>query len=97
MHVRHLSLVDFRSYAVAELPLAPGVTTILGPNGQGKTNLVEAIGYVAALASHRVATDQPLVRFGAERAVRACGCRARTAARRSSSWSSTLAGPTGPG
>ncbi|MGB8381713.1 MAG: AAA family ATPase, partial [Dermatophilaceae bacterium] len=40
MHVRHLSLVDFRSYAVAELPLAPGVTTILGPNGHGKTNLV---------------------------------------------------------
>ena len=69
MHVRHLSLVDFRSYAVAELPLAPGVTTILGPNGHGKTNLVEAIGYVAALGSHRVATDQPLVRFGAERAV----------------------------
>ena len=43
------SLVDFRSYAVAELPLTPGVTTILGPNGHGKTNLVEAIGYVAAL------------------------------------------------
>ena len=62
-------LVDFRSYAVAELPLVPGVTTILGPNGHGKTNLVEAIGYVAALSSHRVATDQPLVRFGAERAV----------------------------
>ncbi len=68
MHVRHLSLVDFRSYAVAELPFAPGVTTILGPNGQGKTNLVEAVGYVATLASHRVATDQPLVRFGTERA-----------------------------
>ncbi len=69
MHVRHLSLVDFRSYALAELPFAPGLTTILGPNGQGKTNLVEAIGYVATLASHRVATDQPLVRFGAHHGV----------------------------
>ena len=69
MHVRHLSLVDFRSYAVAELPLAPGVTTIMGLNGQGKTNLVEALGYVATLGSHRVATDQPLVRFGAAQTV----------------------------
>jgi len=69
VHVRHLSLVDFRSYAVADLPLAPGVTTIMGLNGQGKTNLVEAIGYVATLGSHRVATDQPMVRFGAQQAV----------------------------
>jgi DNA replication and repair protein RecF len=69
MYVRHLSLVDFRSYAVAELPLGPGVTTIMGLNGQGKTNLVEALGYVASLGSHRVATDAPLVRLGAERAV----------------------------
>ncbi len=69
VHVRHLSLVDFRSYAVADLPLAPGVTTIMGLNGQGKTNLVEAIGYVATLGSHRVATDAPLVRFGAGQAV----------------------------
>ncbi|HNV14098.1 MAG TPA: DNA replication/repair protein RecF [Dermatophilaceae bacterium] len=69
MHVRHLSLVDFRSYALAELPLAPGVTTIMGLNGQGKTNLVEAIGYVATLGSHRVATDQPMVRFGAAQTV----------------------------
>ena len=69
MHVRHLSLVDFRSYAVAELPLEPGVTTLIGLNGQGKTNLVEAIGYLASLSSHRVATDAPLVRFGAAQAV----------------------------
>lgn len=41
----------------------------MGPNGQGKTNLVEAIGYLATLGSHRVATDAPLVRQGAERAV----------------------------
>ncbi|MBD3784744.1 MAG: DNA replication/repair protein RecF [Micrococcales bacterium] len=69
MHVRHLSVADFRSYTSAELPLTPGVTTLVGLNGQGKTNLVEAVGYLASLASHRVATDAPLVRFGAERAV----------------------------
>ena len=69
MHVRHLSVTDYRSYPQAELPLGPGVTTLVGANGQGKTNLVEAIGYLATLSSHRVATDQPLVRFGAERAV----------------------------
>ncbi|MFC1417600.1 DNA replication/repair protein RecF [Streptacidiphilus cavernicola] len=69
MHVAHLSLADFRSYARAEVPLDPGVTAFTGPNGQGKTNLVEAVGYVATLASHRVAGDAPLVRLGAERAV----------------------------
>ncbi|GAB3441458.1 DNA replication/repair protein RecF [Phycicoccus ginsengisoli] len=69
MHVRHLTVADFRSYAAAELPLEPGVTTLVGLNGQGKTNLVEAIGYLATLSSHRVATDQPLVRFGAQQAV----------------------------
>jgi DNA replication and repair protein RecF len=69
MHVAHLSLADFRSYARAEVPLGPGVTAFVGPNGQGKTNLVEAVGYVAALGSHRVAGDAPLVRQGAERAV----------------------------
>ena len=51
------------------LELGPGVTTFSGPNGEGKTNLVEAIGYLATLGSHRVATDAPLVRQGAERAV----------------------------
>jgi DNA replication and repair protein RecF len=69
MHVAHLSLADFRSYARAEVPLDPGVTAFVGPTGQGKTNLVEAIGYVATLGSHRVATDAPLIRLGAERAV----------------------------
>jgi DNA replication and repair protein RecF len=69
MHVRHLSLVDFRSYATAELPLEPGPSVLVGPNGHGKTNLVEAIGYVATLGSHRVANDAPLVRAGAERAI----------------------------
>ena len=69
MHVTHLSLADFRSYATLELPLDPGVTALVGPNGQGKTNLVEAVGYVATLGSHRVATDAPLIRLGAQRAV----------------------------
>ena len=69
MHLRHLSVLDFRSYATAELPLTPGVTTLIGLNGQGKTNLVEAAGYLATLGSHRVAGDAPLVRFGAQQAV----------------------------
>ena len=69
MYVRHLSLTDFRSYPSVELELSPGVTAFVGPNGQGKTNLVEALGYLATLGSHRVALDAPLVRAGAERAV----------------------------
>ena len=69
MRVPHLSRVDFRSYAEVELPLDPGVTALIGPNGQGKTNLVEALGYLATLGSHRVAADAPLVRLGAERAI----------------------------
>jgi DNA replication and repair protein RecF len=69
VHVTHLGLVDFRSYGAVELDLPAGVTTFVGANGQGKTNLVEAIGYACSLRSHRVATDAPLVRQGAERAV----------------------------
>jgi DNA replication and repair protein RecF len=69
MHVDHLSLRDFRSYTEAEIDLAPGVTVFVGQNGQGKTNLVEALGYAATLDSHRVANDAPLVRSGAPRAV----------------------------
>lgn len=69
MHVAHLSLHDFRSYASAEVALEPGVTAFVGRNGQGKTNLVEAIDYLSRLQSHRVATDAPLVRAGAPQAV----------------------------
>ncbi len=69
VHVAHLSLQDFRSYPTAEVALERGVTAFVGPNGQGKTNLVEAIGYVASHASHRAATDAPLVRHGAPRAI----------------------------
>ncbi|MCW2911539.1 MAG: replication and repair protein RecF [Actinomycetia bacterium] len=69
MHLTRLALTDFRSYAAAELALGPGVSTLLGANGQGKTNVVEAAGYVSTLGSHRVGTDAPLVRRGAERAI----------------------------
>jgi DNA replication and repair protein RecF len=62
-------LTDFRSYADVDITLTPGVTTFLGQNGQGKTNLVEAISYASVLGSHRVASDAPLVRSGADRAV----------------------------
>ncbi len=69
MHLTRLALTDFRSYAAADLELAPGVSTFTGANGQGKTNLVEAAAYVATFGSHRVATDAPLIRHGAERAI----------------------------
>jgi DNA replication and repair protein RecF len=69
VHVVHLSLHDFRSYAAAEVALGPGVTAFVGRNGQGKTNLVEAVDYIARLSSHRVAGDAPLVRAGADHAV----------------------------
>jgi DNA replication and repair protein RecF len=69
VYVTALGLVDFRSYRQAEVPLEPGATAFVGPNGQGKTNLVEAIHYTATLGSHRVANDAPLVRMGASRAI----------------------------
>lgn len=69
MHVTYLSLRDFRSYETVELSLGPGATTFVGPNGEGKTNLLEALAYVATLGSPRAAQDAPLVRAGAERAV----------------------------
>jgi DNA replication and repair protein RecF len=69
LYVAHLTLVDFRSYATAEVSLEPGATAFIGRNGQGKTNLVEAIDYLSRLGSHRVAGDAPLVRSGAERAL----------------------------
>jgi DNA replication and repair protein RecF len=69
MYVRQLELVDFRSYPRVVVDFEPGASVLVGPNGVGKTNLVEALGYVATLSSHRVATDAPLVRLGAARAV----------------------------
>jgi DNA replication and repair protein RecF len=69
VYVRQLELVDFRNYPRVAVDLEPGACVLVGRNGQGKTNLVEALGYVATLSSHRVATDAPLVRVGAQWAV----------------------------
>ena len=69
MYVDHLQLTDFRSYESVDLSLESGVTTFVGANGQGKTNLVEAIEYLSTMSSHRVAAEVPLVRSGAARAV----------------------------
>ena len=69
MIVEQLSLVDFRNYAVADVALSPGPNVFVGRNGQGKTNLAEAIGYFATLGSHRVSQDAPMVRDGADAAI----------------------------
>jgi DNA replication and repair protein RecF len=69
VYVRALALQDFRSYEAADVELAAGINVLVGPNGQGKTNLVEAIGYLSTQDSHRVSSDAPLVRAGAARAV----------------------------
>ncbi len=68
MHVTHLALTDFRNYERAEVSLASGAVLFVGRNGQGKTNLVEAIAYAGSAASHRVSTDQALIRFGTDSA-----------------------------
>ena len=72
MYVRRLELVDFRSYERVVVDLEPGANVLVGPNGVGKTNLVEALGYVATLDSHRVGSDAPMVRAGATTAVIRC-------------------------
>lgn len=69
MIVEQLSLVDFRNYAAADVALAPGPNVFVGRNGQGKTNLAEAIGFFATLGSHRVSSDAPMVRDGADAAI----------------------------
>jgi DNA replication and repair protein RecF len=69
MHVISLTAVDFRSYSFVEINLEPGVNTFIGSNGQGKTNLVEAISYCSTLSSHRVSQDLPLVKADQPRAI----------------------------
>lgn len=69
MFVHGLQLIDFRNYASVDIDLNPGVTLFEGSNGQGKTNLVEAVEYISTLSSHRVSNDAPLVRSGAEQAI----------------------------
>lgn len=65
MHVTHVSLADFRNYVRADVTLARGAVLFVGRNGQGKTNLVEAIAYAGSASSHRVSSDHALIRFGA--------------------------------
>jgi DNA replication and repair protein RecF len=67
--IQALTLTDFRSYETLSLECERGVNLFVGPNGQGKTNIVEAIGYLSTLSSHRVAADLPLVRAGSASAV----------------------------
>lgn len=69
MHLRHLRLLDFRSWPLLELELQPGVTTLVGRNGHGKTNVLEAVGVLSTLRSHRVASEAPMIRTGAETAM----------------------------
>ena len=69
MHLTSLSLTDYRSYPQLELPFASGITVLVGPNGQGKTNIVESLWYLATLSSHRVPHDAALVRRGADTAI----------------------------
>ena len=67
MFISHLSLQDFRSYKNLELPLTTGTHIFIGENGEGKTNIVEAVMYLALLSSHRISSDAPLIKLGAER------------------------------
>jgi len=67
--IKHLSLADFRNYKTAEVALSTGVNLLIGPNGQGKTNLVEAIRYLSTLSSHRVAGYTPMIMQGAPQAI----------------------------
>jgi DNA replication and repair protein RecF len=69
VRVLHLSLTDFRNYASAEVALARGPNLFVGSNGQGKTNLVESLGYLASLGSHRVSSDAALIRQGTDSAI----------------------------
>ncbi len=80
MRLTSVALTDFRNYENLELELSPSTTVIVGPNGSGKTNLVEAIGWLATGASFRGAPDDALVRMDAEQAIiRALGERSERA------------------
>ncbi len=69
MIVTHLSLTDFRNYETAEVPLVAGPNLFVGSNGQGKTNLVESLGYLSTLGSHRIAVDHAMIRQGTDSAI----------------------------
>jgi DNA replication and repair protein RecF len=69
VRVSHLSLADFRNYTDAEVPFVEGPNLIVGRNGQGKTNLVEALGFLSTLGSHRVSSDKAMIRAGRDAAI----------------------------
>ena len=69
MYVKRVRLTNFRNYKTADLELYPGVNLLHGSNGQGKTNLVEAINFFGSLSSHRVAGLTPLLKQGEETAI----------------------------
>lgn len=69
MKATSLSLTDFRNYARAEVALVPGANLFVGQNGQGKTNLLESLGYLSTLGSHRVSNDHAMIRQGADAAI----------------------------
>ena len=75
MRVSRIGLVDFRSWESLDFSPVAGVNVLVGPNGEGKTNVIEAVGYAAGLASHRVSTDAPLVRRAPSRPW--CGSKSR--------------------
>jgi DNA replication and repair protein RecF len=68
MKLSHLSLINFRSYSKLEFPLSGGTYIFIGENGEGKTNIIEAIMYLALLSSHRISADAPLIKLGSEQA-----------------------------
>ena len=69
MRIKKLALTNFRSYPLLELELPPGVTTFIGDNGSGKTNIAEALIYLSFLSSHRVSNNTPLITLGASQAI----------------------------
>ena len=69
MQLRHLTLANFRNHTHSEIELAAGINLFVGPNGQGKTNMVEAVRYLSTLSSHRVAGYQPLIKANTPSAV----------------------------
>ena len=69
MWLERLEVVEFRNHDAVAVEFPPGVSVLVGPNGVGKTNLLEAVGYLATLGSHRVGQDAALIRAGAAAAV----------------------------
>jgi len=69
VRVTQLALTHFRSYKELQLEFAPGVSTFIGNNGSGKTNIAESLIYLAYLSSHRVSTNQPLLSLGSDQAI----------------------------